>query len=146
MIFYNMSCSKTCIVYVNKHSVYDIHYVEKFSVVRSFSVEKVYFQGIPVDKEFTKLVKKLQDKKNITIEHGVEMYSAIELEMKEHDPHDLNRFDPVMVIIEYMRIDNLRLIDMFGYLDTDGRGLVSRDNLRAGVAVRGLVYDIYVKD
>ena len=63
------------------------------------------------------------------------MYSAIEQELREHDPHDLNRFDPVMVIIEYMRIDNLRLIDMFGYLDIDGRGLVSRDNLRQGVAV-----------
>ena len=77
----------------------------------------------------------MQADRNITVDHGVEMYSAIELEMKEHDPHDLNRFDPVMVLVEYMRIDNLRLIDLFQFFDTAGRGLVSRDDLRNGVAV-----------
>jgi len=45
------------------------------------------------------------------------------------------RFDPVMVLMEYLRIDNLRLIDLFQFLDTRGRGLVSRDNLREGIAV-----------
>lgn len=93
------------------------------------------FQDIPVDKDFTNLVKVLQDKRNINVDHGVEMYSAVELTMHEHDPNDLNRFDPVMVIVEYMRIDNLRLIDLFQFFDTTGRGLVSRDNLRTGVSV-----------
>ncbi|XP_060551363.1 leucine-rich repeat-containing protein 74A-like [Ruditapes philippinarum] len=110
------------------------------------NIKYLNIDDIPVDKDFTRLVKKLQEKKYITVEHGVEMYSAIELEMKEHDPHDLNRFDPVMVIIEYMRIDNLRLIDMFGYLDIDGRGLVSRDNLRQGVATLGLPLTEYHLD
>jgi hypothetical protein len=91
---------------------------------------------IPVDKEFTQLVRTLQEQRDINVDHGVEMYGAIELTIKEHDPHDLNRFDPVMVLMEYMRIDNLRLIDLFGYFDTSGRGLVSRDNLRTGIAVR----------
>ena len=56
--------------------------------------------------------------------------------MKEHDPHDLNRFDPVMVLIEYIRIDNLRLIDLFQFFDTHNRGMLSRGDIRDGVAVR----------
>ena len=58
--------------------------------------------------------------------------------MEEHDPHDLNRFDPVMVLIEYIRIDNLRLIDLFQFFDTHNRGMLSREDLRDGVAVRYL--------
>ena len=58
--------------------------------------------------------------------------------MEEHDPHDLNRFDPVMVLIEYIRIDNLRLIDLFQFFDTHNRGMLSREDLRDGVAVRCL--------
>lgn len=81
----------------------------------------------------------LKDKRSISIDHGAEMYSAVEFTMQEHDPNDLNRFDPVMVIVEYMRIDNLRLIDLFQFFDTTGRGLVSRDNLRSGVAVSNVV-------
>ena len=77
----------------------------------------------------------LKEKRPIGVDHGVEMYSAVELKIEEHDPNDLNRFDPVMVIVEYMRIDNLRLIDLFQFFDSGSRGLVSRDNLRAGVAV-----------
>ncbi|KAH3841936.1 leucine-rich repeat-containing protein 74A-like [Dreissena polymorpha] len=95
-------------------------------------------EDIPVDKAFTELADKLRDKKFVEIEHGAEMYSAIELRVREHDPHDLNRFDPVMVIIEYMRIDNLRLVDLFQFFDTGGRGLISRENLRDGVATLGL--------
>ena len=93
------------------------------------------FQDIPVDKPFTALVELLKEKRPIGVDHGVEMYSAVELKIEEHDPNDLNRFDPVMVIVEYMRIDNLRLIDLFQFFDSGSRGLVSRDNLRAGVAV-----------
>ena len=59
-------------------------------------------------------------------------------QMEEHDPHDLNRFDPVMVLIEYIRIDNLRLIDLFQFFDTHNRGMLSREDLRDGVAVRYL--------
>ncbi|KAL4230987.1 hypothetical protein ACF0H5_011360 [Mactra antiquata] len=102
------------------------------------NIRYLNIEDIPVDKEFTNLVRKLQEVRSINVDHGVEMYSAIELEMKEHDPHDLNRFDPVMVLVEYMRIDNLRLIDLFQFFDTSGRGMVSQDNLRAGVATLGL--------
>ncbi|WAQ98466.1 LR74A-like protein [Mya arenaria] len=97
-------------------------------------IKYLNIEDIPVDKEFTDLVRTMREKKSIDIDHGPEMYSAVELVMKEHDPHDLNRFDPVMVLMEYIRIDNLRLIDLFQFMDTGGRGLVSKDDLRVGIS------------
>ena len=63
------------------------------------------------------------------------MAKGLEVKERKHDPHDLNRFDPVMVLIEYMRIDNLRLIDFFTYLDTGNNDLLSRSDIRNGAAV-----------
>nr|XP_022326857.1 calmodulin-like protein 3 isoform X2 [Crassostrea virginica] len=39
-----------------------------------------------------------------------------------------------MVLVEYMRIDNLRLIDFFQYLDTNSRERLSKSDFRDGVA------------
>lgn len=104
----------------------------------NMSLKYLNIEDIPVDKDFTELRLKLQESRNIHVNHGVEMYSAIEMTIKEHDPHDLNRFDPVMVLVEYMRIDNLRLIDLFQFFDTSSRGLVSKSDLREGVSTLGL--------
>lgn len=77
----------------------------------------------------------LKKTKNIRVTHGERIKGGNAVTEKEHDPHDLNRFDPVMVLVEYMRIDNLRLIDFFQYLDTNGRERLSKSNFRDGVAV-----------
>lgn len=81
------------------------------------------------------LLKKLQGKKTIRVEHGEKLASGLAVITREHDPNDLNRFEPVMVLVEYMRIDNLRLIDFFQYMDTSNRGQLSKSDLRDGVAV-----------
>ncbi|XP_052793098.1 leucine-rich repeat-containing protein 74A-like [Mya arenaria] len=109
-------------------------------------IKYLNIEDIPVDKEFTDLVRTMREKKSIDIDHGPEMYSAVELVMKEHDPHDLNRFDPVMVLMEYIRIDNLRLIDLFQFMDTGGRGLVSKDDLRVGISTLQLPLTEYHLD
>lgn len=80
-------------------------------------------------------MKELFDKKGVRVTHGDLLSMANSTEQKEHDPHDLNRFDPVMVLVEYMRIDNLRLIDFFQYLDTNSRERLSKSDFREGVAV-----------
>ncbi|KAJ8298273.1 hypothetical protein KUTeg_024804 [Tegillarca granosa] len=98
------------------------------------SKSSVLREDIPVDDEFVQLLKKLQEKKTIRFEHGEKLASGLAVITREHDPNDLNRFEPVMVLVEYMRIDNLRLIDFFQYMDTSNRGQLSKSDLRDGVA------------
>jgi len=80
-------------------------------------------------------MQEIKETKSIRVTHGELIAGGNAVTEKEHDPHDLNRFDPVMVLVEYMRIDNLRLIDFFQYLDTGSRERLSKSNFRDGVAV-----------
>lgn len=98
------------------------------------SLIRVCLDGISVDEQFMMFMKELFDKKGVRVTHGDLLSMANSTEQKEHDPHDLNRFDPVMVLVEYMRIDNLRLIDFFQYLDTNSRERLSKSDFREGVA------------
>lgn len=102
---------------------------------RSSIIFIFWFQGISVDEQFMTFMKELYEKKGVRVTHGELLSTGNMLEEKEHDPHDLNRFDPVMVLVEYMRIDNLRLIDFFQYLDTNSRERLSKSDFRDGVAV-----------
>ncbi|KAL3879133.1 hypothetical protein ACJMK2_031444 [Sinanodonta woodiana] len=98
------------------------------------AINEVNLEGIPVDREFMKILLELKSKKRIIVEHGEELQTGIEVEIREHNPNDLNRFDPVLVLVEYMRIDNLRIIDLFQYLDVQNREKLSLGDLRDGVA------------
>ncbi|XP_069130021.1 leucine-rich repeat-containing protein 74A-like isoform X2 [Argopecten irradians] len=97
-------------------------------------IEELILEDVSVDDEFMTLLAKLQDTKNMKIVHGEILSSGMNIRERKHDPHDLNRFDPVLVLVEYMRIDNLRLIDFFQYLDTTNREQLSRTDFRDGVA------------
>ncbi|XP_033743105.1 leucine-rich repeat-containing protein 74A-like isoform X1 [Pecten maximus] len=97
-------------------------------------IQELILEDVSVDDEFMTLLAKLQDTKNMKIIHGDILSSGMNIKERKHDPHDLNRFDPVLVLVEYMRIDNLRLIDFFQYLDTTNREQLSRTDFRDGVA------------
>ncbi|XP_060066920.1 leucine-rich repeat-containing protein 74A-like [Ylistrum balloti] len=97
-------------------------------------IEDLILEDVSVDEEFVTLLTKLQETKKMKIVHGEILSSGMNIKERKHDPHDLNRFDPVLVLVEYMRIDNLRLIDFFQYLDTTNREQLSRTDFRDGVA------------
>ena len=44
--------------------------------------------------------------------------------------------DPMMVLMEFMRLQNLRLVDLFAVLDTDGSKTLTRKEFREGLMVR----------
>ncbi|XP_061189196.1 leucine-rich repeat-containing protein 74A-like [Saccostrea echinata] len=98
------------------------------------SLERICLDDISVDEQFMVFMKELYDKKGVRVTHGELLSNGNVVEEKHHDPHDLNRFDPVMVLVEYMRIDNLRLIDFFQYLDTNSREKLSKSDFREGAA------------
>lgn len=102
------------------------------------NVENIQLEDISVDEEFLDLLKELKETKSVKVTHGELINGGNAITEKEHDPHDLNRFDPVLVLVEYMRIDNLRLIDFFQYLDTGSRERLSKSNFRDGVANLGI--------
>ena len=51
----------------------------------------------------------------------------------QSDPFSLD--DPMTVLMEFMRIRNLRLIDLFACLDKDGNKSLSREEFRDGLMV-----------
>ncbi|XP_021361363.1 leucine-rich repeat-containing protein 74A-like isoform X2 [Mizuhopecten yessoensis] len=97
-------------------------------------IQDLILEDVSVDDEFMTLLTKLQETKKMKVVHGEILSSGMNIKERKHDPHDLNRFDPVLVLVEYMRIDNLRLIDFFQYLDTTNREQLSRTDFRDGVA------------
>ena len=44
--------------------------------------------------------------------------------------------DPLIVLMEYMRQRNMRLLDLFNSLDADGSKSLSREEFRQGLMVR----------
>lgn len=101
-------------------------------------LEVIQLEDISIDDKFLELMQEIKETKSIRVTHGELIAGGNAVTEKEHDPHDLNRFDPVMVLVEYMRIDNLRLIDFFQYLDTGSRERLSKSNFRDGVANLGI--------
>ncbi|KAK3099296.1 hypothetical protein FSP39_002214 [Pinctada imbricata] len=102
------------------------------------NLEQVDLEDISVDERFEEIMKKLFVSKGVKVSHGEIINFGNKVEEKPHDPHDLTPFEPVLVLVEYMRIDNLRLIDFFQYLDTSSRDRLSKSDLRDGVANLGI--------
>ena len=48
---------------------------------------------------------------------------------------DFLKDDPMMVLMEFMRLQNLRLVDLFTSLDKDGSKSLSYDEFRNGLLV-----------
>lgn len=47
----------------------------------------------------------------------------------------LRDYDPAMILFEYMKQENLRLIDLFRTFDTDSSQSVSKEELKEGFIV-----------
>ena len=54
---------------------------------------------------------------------------------KVHMYHVSHSEDPMMVLMEFMRIQNLRLVDLFTSLDKDGSKSLTRREFRDGLLV-----------
>ncbi|XP_035827959.1 leucine-rich repeat-containing protein 74A [Aplysia californica] len=90
-------------------------------------------RDIPVDEEFLELARKLREKKVIRVEHDSTIHMGTTDQAREYDGNELDRFDPVTVLFEYMKKDNLRVIDLFQFFDVRKRDKLSKSDLRNGV-------------
>ena len=90
-------------------------------------------QDLCVDASFIKYLKNVRKKRFIVVKHGVIMKND-ELGLRpKSDPFCLD--DPMTVLMEFMRVRNLRLIDLFACLDKDGNKSLSREEFRDGLMV-----------
>lgn len=79
------------------------------------SIETVLFisQGIPLDEEFFTLKDILCQKKVIRVHYDDNVHLGTSDITRETDGTFLDNFNPVLVMYEYMKKDNLRVIDFF---------------------------------
>jgi hypothetical protein len=88
-------------------------------------------QGQCVEYAFADKLMMLKDKRKLNIKHGI-ILEGME-QRKDHD--DFTNEDPMMVLMEFMRLRNLRLVDLFVALDADGSKSLERDEFRDGLLV-----------
>ena len=80
-----------------------------------------------------KLKANLRESRAIVICHGIVMIKdALSVVASEAFANE----DPMMVLMEFMRLRNLRLVDLFASLDKDGSHSLTRNEFRNGLMVR----------
>ncbi|KAK7097534.1 hypothetical protein V1264_004494 [Littorina saxatilis] len=97
------------------------------------SVTHIDITGIPVDTEFVRILKKIQETRELTVKHDPALSLSTVNRKKDFEGTELDRYDPLLVLFEYMKLDNLRIIDMFQYMDTKKREKLSKGNIRDGL-------------
>lgn len=96
------------------------------------SVYDVDIAEVPVDCKFMEALEKLQEKKIVNFIHG-QYYRQEETVIRAADnTMNIERFDPVLILFEYMKLDNLRIMDMFKSFDTDHTGKLTVKNFQDG--------------
>lgn len=94
---------------------------------------------------FEKLYKKLQEIRNpFKVIYGMVWATdrqSLASADQEPEEEDLLNEDPLLVLFEYARLQNFRLVDMFKQLDTDNSGSLDRQEFSRGLAVR--LYEFY---
>ncbi|GFO18347.1 leucine-rich repeat-containing protein 74b-like [Plakobranchus ocellatus] len=110
------------------------------------AIEEIDLQGIPIDAEFLSLVENIRETRGVHVLHDSVVQMGTTNQTKEFDGDNLDRFDPVMVLFEYMKKDNLRVIDLFQFLDQKKRDKLSKGDLRDGVNILRLPFTEHALD
>lgn len=84
------------------------------------------------------MVKQVQQSRIFKVKHEEAITLATSDQTREHDGTNLDRYDPLMVLFEYMKMDNLRVIDMFQFMDVRHREKLSKNDMRDGLNVRDI--------
>ena len=92
----------------------------------------IFVQDIPINCEFLDALEELKKKKVVKVHHRDPNRKKITQIVMERT---LNDFDPAMILFEYMKQENLRLIDLFRVFDTDSSHTVSKNEMKEGFVV-----------
>ncbi|GFN81800.1 leucine-rich repeat-containing protein 74a-like [Plakobranchus ocellatus] len=93
------------------------------------AIKVVDIFDVTVDDDFVAMQEELEER-GISIYYGNILHRP-KKEIKA-GPRTLGSFDPILVLFEYMKQQNLRLIDLFRSLDVNRDNAISREELRNG--------------
>ena len=91
------------------------------------------FQDIPINADFLDSLDELLKIKTVKVHHRDPNKKKITPIVRKRTLKD---YDPAMILFEYMKQENLRLIDLFRTFDTDSSQSVSKEELKEGFLVR----------
>lgn len=84
-----------------------------------------------MDQRFTEALEEIQKEKDFSTKY--------DLVLEQHDicqdDEEFLNADPMMVLMEFMRQKNMRLVDLFTKLDADGSKSLSRQEFKDGLLV-----------
>lgn len=90
-------------------------------------------QGQSVDIHFIKAIRRVLAQRHLVVHHGVLVRQ--DLLAHEDEKDFFINDDPMIVLMEFTRLKNLRLVDVFTSMDTDKSWSLSRDEFREGLLV-----------
>lgn len=112
--------------------------LESIENTPSIALELLDLGDTPVMDTFEKLYKKLQEIRNpFKVIYGMVWATdrqSLASADQEPEEEDLLNEDPLLVLFEYARLQNFRLVDMFKQLDTDNSGSLDRQEFSRGLA------------
>jgi hypothetical protein len=85
--------------------------------------------------DFVMKYEELRVKHHVFVKYGVVTPGHAKLDQNQDDTAAFLNDDPMIVLMEYMRLQNLRLVDLFTSLDADGSNSLSREEFRCGLLV-----------
>ena len=95
------------------------------------------FQTTCVYEAFETYLEELKTRREIDVIRGPVLRTGLQFEDPlASDDNDLPEDNPLVVLMEFCRLQNLRLVDMFNVLDTDGSKSVSFAEFKEGLKAR----------
>ncbi|GFN77772.1 leucine-rich repeat-containing protein 74a-like [Plakobranchus ocellatus] len=98
-------------------------------------LEEIYVRGIPVHDGFVILTKVLEEQNSTKVIYDFRgtLLPLRNVKPWPQDGRDIGFYKPVLVLFEYMKLDGMRLITLFEFLDHHKRRQISRKDLRRGI-------------
>ncbi|XP_052791650.1 leucine-rich repeat-containing protein 74B-like [Mya arenaria] len=100
-----------------------------FEKAKDTQMKELYLMDIPVNHEFLDALENLKKVRPMKVHHREPNRKKITQIVKDRTLKD---YDPAMILFEYMKQENMRLIDLFRTFDTDSSQTVTKDELREG--------------
>ncbi|KAK2160912.1 hypothetical protein LSH36_125g07038 [Paralvinella palmiformis] len=103
------------------------------AILRNISVtlEELDMEGQTVNHMFLAKLDRMREKRPFIVHHGI----VIQQDDIATDTECFLDENPMSILVEYIKQNNLRLVDLFKKLDTDNNFYLTRDDLRNGFLV-----------
>ncbi|GFS22955.1 leucine-rich repeat-containing protein 74B-like [Elysia marginata] len=107
---------------------------------KSSAMRELDLSAIPVDDDFVFMANLLDEHNSTRVIYDLtgNLLPLMDVNVAPwpKEGPDLGFYKPVTVLFEYMKMDGMRIIDLFEFLDHQKRGKISMGDLRRGIHVR----------